>query len=374
MPADFRKESLLKPSAKKVITIASLLSLSCLSFGTYQFLERTRANQQYSQEFHTNEPKESNLIAALGRVEPQGEVVIVGGPLGERIGNLVVKESQQVTKGNIIAYLESYQERLAEKQVSASQLREARQRLKTETNLGYAAIKEAQTRLEQVKLPQFLGIEAQQASVKRLELELENAKTIDEKLLAFSSKKEELNNAKATLAKLTQERATNLLNANTQIQSAQASLQRSRSQVLVESSLQNLNLAKARLERTIIRAPRSGQILKIFAHTGETITQQGILQLGNTQQMYIVAEVYETDVTKLRVGQKATITSNAFQGELQGTVDLIGLQIGKKDILATDPAAEVDSRVVEVKIRLNSKDSQWVAGLTNLQVNVKIHI
>jgi HlyD family secretion protein len=392
MPADFRKESLLKPSAKKVITIASLLSLSCLSFGTYQFLERTRANQQYSQEFHTNEPKESNLIAALGRVEPQGEVVIVGGPLGERIGNLVVKESQQVTKGNIIAYLESYQERLAEKQVSASQLREARQRLKTETNLGYAAIKEAQSRLEQVKLPQFLGIEAQQASVKRLELELENAKTtlerfqklkdegaisqqtLDEKLLAFSSKKEELNNAKATLAKLTQERATNLLNANTQIQSAQASLQRSRSQVLVESSLQNLNLAKARLERTIIRAPRSGQILKIFAHTGETITQQGILQLGNTQQMYIVAEVYETDVTKLRVGQKATITSNAFQGELQGTVDLIGLQIGKKDILATDPAAEVDSRVVEVKIRLNSKDSQRVAGLTNLQVNVKIHI
>jgi HlyD family secretion protein len=53
-------------------------------------------------------------------------------------------------------------------------------------------------------------------------------------------------------------------------------------------------------------------------------------------------------------------------------VDHIGLQIGKKDVLDTDPAADTDARVVEVKIRLDPEASQVVAGLTYLQVNVKI--
>lgn len=41
-------------------------------------------------------------------------------------------------------------------------------------------------------------------------------------------------------------------------------------------------------------------------------------------------------------------------------------------MLDTDPVADVDARVVEVKIRLHPEDSQKVANLTNLQVNVVI--
>jgi HlyD family secretion protein len=50
----------------------------------------------------------------------------------------------------------------------------------------------------------------------------------------------------------------------------------------------------------------------------------------------------------------------------------IGLQIGKKDVLGTDPVADADARVVEVKIRLDPSSSKQVADLTNLQVNVVI--
>jgi hypothetical protein len=52
----------------------------------------------------------------------------------------------------------------------------------------------------------------------------------------------------------------------------------------------------------------------------------------------------------------------------------IGLQIGKKDVLGTDPAADSDVRVVEVKISLDADSSQKVRTLTNLQVNVIIHL
>ena len=92
--------------------------------------------------------------------------------------------------------------------------------------------------------------------------------------------------------------------------------------------------------------------------------------------MIVVAEVPEDRVSRVSLGQKATITSDngSFRGQLQGTVTEIGRKIGKKDVLNTDPAADVDSRVVEVKIALSSNDSQKVSGLTNAKVVAEIDI
>jgi hypothetical protein len=50
------------------------------------------------------------------------------------------------------------------------------------------------------------------------------------------------------------------------------------------------------------------------------------------------------------------------------------LQVRKKDVLNTDPVADIDSRVVEVKIRLDDSATQKVAGLTNSQVKVAIEL
>jgi len=86
--------------------------------------------------------------------------------------------------------------------------------------------------------------------------------------------------------------------------------------------------------------------------------------------MYVVAEVYETDIGKIKVGQKATIESEAFEGDITGTVDRLGLRIAKNDVIGTDPAAKTDARIIEVKIKLD--ESKKVSGLTNLQVRVKI--
>ena len=55
---------------------------------------------------------------------------------------------------------------------------------------------------------------------------------------------------------------------------------------------------------------------------------------------------------------------------LTGQVERIGLLIGKKDILKTDPVADADARVVEVDIRM--EDPESAARLTNLRVDVVI--
>jgi HlyD family secretion protein len=91
--------------------------------------------------------------------------------------------------------------------------------------------------------------------------------------------------------------------------------------------------------------------------------------------MEVVAEVYETDIGRIRIGQPVTVTAEngGFSGTLTGRVSRIGGKIGKKDVLSTDPTADVDARVVEVHVELAPRDRQRVANLTNLQVMVRIN-
>ena len=90
--------------------------------------------------------------------------------------------------------------------------------------------------------------------------------------------------------------------------------------------------------------------------------------------MMVVAEVYESDVDLVKVGQKVTIASRngAFTDILTGEVAEVGWQIFKNNVLDDDPAANADARIVEVKIRLDQGDR--VEGLTNLQVDVRIEV
>jgi HlyD family secretion protein len=330
-------------------------------------------------------------VGALGRLEPEGSVIRVAGPPGERLGELLVAEGERVVAGQVLARLESYSERLAEREYAAAQLQEARARLEAETRFGQAQIEEARTRLSQLDEPQQLQIRSQEAVVERIRAELADAEAnlarfqalwqegaisqqeLDQKALVVRQRQEDLQAAEATLNQLRLARERDLRNAQAQVQAAEAALRRAQAQVQLQSLARNLELAEARLERTLIRAPRAGQVLKIHTRPGEVIAaNQGILELGNTDQMMVVAEVYETDILRVRPGQRATISNRVLPETLQGRVERVGLQIGKKDVLNTDPAADVDARVVEVYIRLDPESSARVAGLTNLQVNVAI--
>lgn len=149
------------------------------------------------------------------------------------------------------------------------------------------------------------------------------------------------------------------------------------SQAVYDKQLLALDVAKADLARaeadlelTQVRAPTSGEVIEVYTRRGERVGPDGILEIGRTNNMYAVAEVYETDIVHVKPGQKAQIESPALPKPLHGTVERIGRRVGKLDLLSTDPTARTDARVVEVEIRLD--DSKAVAGLTNLQVTVEI--
>jgi HlyD family secretion protein len=141
-------------------------------------------------------------------------------------------------------------------------------------------------------------------------------------------------------------------------------------QTRVEVTKAQLQQAQADLDLARVRSPISGQVIKIHAYPGERVTTAGVAELGKTDEMYAIAEVYEDDIGRVHVGQRATVTSPALGDELQGTVESIGWKVAKMQVLDTDPAAKTDARVVKVKIRLD--DSARVARLTNMQVDVRI--
>lgn len=332
-------------------------------------------------------------VVALGRLEPKGEVIRVGGPTSERIKRLEVEQGDRVQTGEVLAYLESYDEQKAQRDVAASQLAEAEQQLRASTTYGQTQIQEAATEVEKVRQPGAFEIQAQQATIRELEAELavetqdlqrfQNLaqdgaiaqQTFDQQQSTVRQVQEKLNNAQATLVRLETALQTDIRGAQATLQAQQANLPLTQIQIAVESARQNLNLAEAQLERTVIRSPSNGRVLRILARSGEALGQEGsILDLGDTSEMYVVAEVYETDVGLVKIGQPATITSRngAFDTSLTGKVAEVGWQVFKNDVLDDDPAANADARIVEVKIRLD--DSKAVEALTNLQVDVKISV
>jgi len=361
----------LKKWTVPIIAIAA--ASGALVFTAFYTLNKASSAQQIDSALVKPKPPES--ISSLGRLEPEGEVLKVAPPsaLGSsRIVKLLVKEGDTVKQGQPLAVLDSYD------------------RSKIAVAQAEAKVGEREASLAQVRAgaksgdiqAQKANLMAKKASKSRLTLELANAesdlkryeallkdgatteitrdgfaikvKSLTEQIAQVS---EEINQAEASLSSVSEVRSVDVEVAQAQLNTARADVDR----------------AKADLALAEVQAPIDGQVIKIHAKTGEVVSNtDGLLELGNTGQMYAVAEVYETDIIKVKAGQKATITSEAFKGEITGVVDRIGLRIAKNDVLGTDPAAKTDVRVIEVKIRLD--DSTKVASLTNLQVKIRIKL
>lgn len=352
-----------------------VLGTALLGFSAYYAITRAGNASQTVPAAPASEPKTPPAVSALGRLEPQGEMIRVAPPsaLGSsRISRLLIKEGDLVKKDQVIALLDSYDRTLAAVKQAESQV----------------AVKESM--LEQVKAGSKTGdIDAQQAAMMsskanmaRWENELELAKSdlnryemllkdgatseiqrdsymLKVKTLTgqIAQAREDITQAEGKLSSVKEVRPTDVKVAEAQLASAIADLEK----------------AKADLLLTAVRAPIAGQVLKVHAKSGEAVsTNNGVIELGNTSQMYAVAEVYETDIGRVKVGQAATITSEVIDGEITGKVERIGLRIAKNDVLGTDPAAKTDVRVIEVRIKLD--DSAKVSNLTNLQVRVKIKV
>jgi HlyD family secretion protein len=119
-----------------------------------------------------------------------------------------------------------------------------------------------------------------------------------------------------------------------------------------------------------LRAPLDGTVLKIHSRVGERPGNDGVLELGAGDQMEAVAEVYESDINRVKLGQSVTLVSEngGFSGSLAARVIRISPQVRQRAVLSTDPTGDADARVVEVRLALDPADAAKVRDRAGLKL------
>ncbi|WP_103125082.1 ABC exporter membrane fusion protein [Nostoc cycadae] len=390
-----------KPLSRWQIMLAASLTIAAAGLGTF-YSVAPKFSRVPLQTTQANPPKPVPVklaITALGRLQPEGKVTYLSAPNsinGVRVEKLLVKEGDEVKAGQVLAYLEDYARATAALQQSLDKLQVAKAKLAQVKAGAKSGDIDAQKATIANLESQLKGeVATQQATINRIQAQVNNAQTendryqqlykqgaiaasvADSKALQLKTTQEQLTEAKAALIRTQntlkdqQTEAKARLNSISEVRSVDVDA----AQTEVKSAVTAIKQAKADQDLTYIKAPIDGKILKIHAKTGEVINTAGFAEIGKISQMYVVAEVYQTDIQNVRVGQKASISSAAFAGKLQGTVKEIGWQVDKQSIFSLNPRSDTDRRIIEVKISIdNPADSQRVARLTNLQVDVAIQI
>lgn len=301
-----------------------LSALLCLGVGVSAWIALAgEADKRKSSQSEASLSTQPQGIGALGRIEPRSRVVRLShdqGPEGALIKSLLVEEGQDVQQGDIIVVFSDHERRQSEIEI-------------TKARLDAITIRKDAARAELTDADRDL---------KRYAALLKTAAT---------------SQAMYDAAKARRDKAQSDYSAiDFDISAAQA----------------DWKLAQQKLEQSYVKAPFSGTILKIYAWPGERVSDRAIADLADLTQLDVVAEIYENDIPRLAIGQKAYVTlpgvAQVYDAELRET----GFLVQKNDQNNTDPLADRDNRVVECRLTLLGGAPAALRNQIYRQVQVQI--
>ena len=137
-----------------------------------------------------------------------------------------------------------------------------------------------------------------------------------------------------------------------------------------EQALAERKGLKADLALSQLISPIDGVVLKLHAREGERPAAEGVMDVGANQAMQASIEVYESDISRISLGQSVRLTSEngGFRDALSGRVLRISPQVEQRSVLSTDPTGDADARVVVVDVALTPEDAAKVSRLAGLKV------
>jgi len=145
---------------------------------------------------------------------------------------------------------------------------------------------------------------------------------------------------------------------------------------LKKQKIINLNEKKS-LETDLLNSqlvsPIDGFILSINTREGERSDSDGILEIGASQNMQAIIEVYESDIDRVFINQDVRLTSEngGFDEVLLGNVIRITPQVKQRRVLSTDPTGDADARIIEVLVKLDQKSIDLVKSFSGMKVIAK---
>lgn len=336
-----------------------ILLVALLIAGAVAFHWRMPNGSVQSAPIRNPESARAFSVGCVGRIEPEnGTFFVSAHTSGGRIpviAQLRIHEGQKVSAGEIMAVLDS-------RPHLESAVREAQARL----NL-------AQVRLARVKA----GADPSEAEIVKAEIaRLEISRDAAQREYARNEplyKEDFVSKAQMdALETRVRESDARILEARKRL--AAASVVRKEDIDLAEAEVRaaqaDLDQAQLEVETSFVRSPSRARVLRVIAHAGEPIGPSGIAELAETDRMMVIAEVYETDIARVHLGQKAKVTSELLPRALEGVVAYISPLVKPQQTASGNPGAPADARVFEVRIRI--PDTDLLADRINGRVDVVI--
>ena len=305
----------------------------------------------------------TSLVTASGEIKPKNYINIGANAIGQ-LTEILVKEGDQVRKGQLLAKIEDVQPS-ADVDAQKATLSAA----EADATASEAALRAADQNIQML-----------QSAIDQSNSDLDRAKSdydrslaeFNEQLLAkqdFESKKFAYDGQKAAVAQA----VSRLAQSRTQREQAAATL--SSSQRRIAQAKANLARFTDVLQKHNSTAPIGGMVTNLPVREGETVVpglqnQTGTLIMTIADMSVITAEVKvdETDVVNVKIGQAAEITIDAIPNKtFKGHVT----EMGNTAILRSTGVAASQSAIssqeakdFKVVIALDSPPSEIRPGLS----------
>jgi len=244
------------------------------------------------------------IVTATGAVKPQvGAQVKVGARISGKVEKLFVTRGDKVKAGELIAIIEHKD-------------------LEDQVKKAKALYEQALSQLEEVKEVYPVKIKAEKHRVEALKAELNEAKkeyeknlklykrglipeiTVDRLRKEVQVKKNQYLAELKTLQALKDEFGDRLIQAYTRVKAAKS----------------DLDLAKQELSYAYIHAPISGVVSDVTTQQGETVVAglnaPTFITVINLSKLQVDCYVDETDIGKIKPGDKATFTVDAYPNKV----------------------------------------------------------
>lgn len=267
----------------------------------------------------TAQPTQAQQVVALGRIEPEGEIVNLACERSGLITAVRVREGERVQAGQVLIELSQEVERARLAQIG-TRLSTQRTLLATDS----AAIREGEVALANLQrtLDRYRGLEAQGAT---------NAQAVDNAQTAYDSQVEALARLRGTLA-------TN--------------------QSRVAETAAEYRLAEAELRLRAVRAPGNGRVLNLTARPGAAITNEiSFAEFAPDGALTVLCEVDELFAHRVAMGQRGHIRLQGRTDTLAtGTVIFAAPYLKKKSLFSDQVGDSQDRRVREVRLKLDTAE------------------
>lgn len=304
------------------------------------------------------------IVSALGRIEPISEEVVVGAELSGRLVALPVDEGFGVQKGDVVARLDDREYRSRLDSAIALQRQKEAELLRLRNGSREQERREARALMEEARAV------------------VENTRTERDRRAALfrtgDTAREEVERAEREVA-VAEARHAAAVERHSLVEATARAEDITRAEAELSLARAGVEAAQILLDRTIIRSPLAGVVLRRHLRVGEIVASgpggapMPILTIADISRLRVRAEIDELDIGLVRAGQPAWITIDAFgKRRFTGRVERVGAILGRKTLRSGNPSEKNDTKILETMIDLETIADPAFRPQIGLRVNVFI--